>query len=459
MTDSNAIIATQVSDTYAIPVSSFARFEKDIERLARRAKRLGFTAPTFEVVGTITKKKSTIYAGAGLLPETITRSVECRQVRIIDAQFGVKGFSFVATLEHVHGGGGTIVHAKPGEKVPACYGTARPLCDHCNTIRNRLETFVLREDATGTYKQVGRNCLADYLGRDAERVAMSFQALVDATSIARAYSDESSFEERGVYQKFSLLASYLPVVAQVVMDHGFVSLKKAQEDESLTTTRSRADRAFGGHDKAFKLTEAATKLANEVIDWAENLPEAEGDDDGADHYLPNIGKIARSRIVTDKQRGIVASMITAFRRATAPKANASSEYVGTVGQKIVVGVTVRQVIAVRGYATYHHESTAYLHLMNDADGNEIVWKSSGTKLEEGVSYVLRGTVKKQSEYREVKQTTLTRCEEVSYRRWIATVAGAEHEIQAENEKDAKDRLKAKLGVARLPKGVSLRVEE
>ena len=70
----------------------------------------------------------------------------------------------------------------------------------------------------------------------------------------------------------------------------------------------------------------------------------------------------------------------------------------------------------RGYGT----ETVYIHTFKDEAGNKIVWKTTSTisywdedgnlaYYEEGEKVRLRGTVKEHSEYKDEKQTVLTRC--------------------------------------------------
>ena len=90
---------------------------------------------------------------------------------------------------------------------------------------------------------------------------------------------------------------------------------------------------------------------------------------------------------------------------------AISQYVGEVGEKITVQVTYLG----SPHWTSHigwMEQTMYAHNFKDADGNVMVWKS-GTYpealREEGKQVLLTGTVKDHSEYKDEKQTVLTRC--------------------------------------------------
>ena len=99
---------------------------------------------------------------------------------------------------------------------------------------------------------------------------------------------------------------------------------------------------------------------------------------------------------------------------------AVSKYVGTIGDKFSAQVTYTgsahyEVDAYRGYG----KDTVYIHMFTDAEGNKIVWKTSSSLgkwvendwcgYEDGDTVMLTGTIKEHKEYRDEKQTVLTRC--------------------------------------------------
>ena len=86
----------------------------------------------------------------------------------------------------------------------------------------------------------------------------------------------------------------------------------------------------------------------------------------------------------------------------------SSQYQGNIGDRIVVEVTVTKALHLNGY---YGPST--MHIMNDADGNEYVWTTASKSWAEGSTKTIRGTIKDHKEYKNTKQTVLTRCTEVA----------------------------------------------
>lgn len=93
---------------------------------------------------------------------------------------------------------------------------------------------------------------------------------------------------------------------------------------------------------------------------------------------------------------------------------AISQYVGEIGQRITVkGTFVKTAwFNVQSFSGFG-EDTMYIHTFKDADGNVLVWKTgrglSDIDLSYGEMVEIKGTVKQHSEYKDEKQTVLTRC--------------------------------------------------
>ena len=90
---------------------------------------------------------------------------------------------------------------------------------------------------------------------------------------------------------------------------------------------------------------------------------------------------------------------------------AISQYIGQIGDKIEVkGTYVRsgswEQKSFRGWGT----NTMYIHTFKDSDGNVFTWKTQkGLSMNHGEPIIIKGTVKNHSEYKDEKQTELTRC--------------------------------------------------
>ena len=90
---------------------------------------------------------------------------------------------------------------------------------------------------------------------------------------------------------------------------------------------------------------------------------------------------------------------------------AISQHIGQVGDKIEIkGTYVRsgswQQRSFSGYGT----DTMYVHTFKDSDGNVFTWKTQNSLgMEYGEPVIIKGSIKSHSEYKDEKQTELTRC--------------------------------------------------
>lgn len=90
---------------------------------------------------------------------------------------------------------------------------------------------------------------------------------------------------------------------------------------------------------------------------------------------------------------------------------AISQYVCEIGQKLNVKCTLdkKAWFEVRSFCGYGTD-TMHVYTFKDVNGNKLVWKTSAyVDVERGEPVELTGTVKEHSEYRDEKQTVLTRC--------------------------------------------------
>lgn len=92
--------------------------------------------------------------------------------------------------------------------------------------------------------------------------------------------------------------------------------------------------------------------------------------------------------------------------ANAPKTE--SQYIGNVGDKVDLKVTLASVHTYETNYSYYSELN-FIYKFKDSNSNTIIWKTSNKYLEEGKTYQIKGKIKKHNEYKGDKQTILTRC--------------------------------------------------
>lgn len=84
-----------------------------------------------------------------------------------------------------------------------------------------------------------------------------------------------------------------------------------------------------------------------------------------------------------------------------------SEYVGTIGERIELTVSIEKVCQFEGQYGFSN-----YHVMKSTDGNVFIWNTASKNWGTGTIHHIRGTVKDFKEYNGIKETVLIRCSEV-----------------------------------------------
>lgn len=108
--------------------------------------------------------------------------------------------------------------------------------------------------------------------------------------------------------------------------------------------------------------------------------------------------------VVGQENGLLKSeSIIAAEVAKLTHEPSESKFVGEIGQRIEVEVTVKRAVPLENYYG------SVIFTFEDADKNIYVWKTQPRQIEVGEHLKLRGTIKAHNIFRDVEQTILTRC--------------------------------------------------
>ena len=405
--------ATTVYKIYRVPTINTEGLEKKIAKLSKRSAKLGCSPITIKRHGQVDEMvvERDSYTG-----RVIRRFVMIYdQVTVHGQAPKYEGWTFCGTLQHTENG--NLLRAVPGETIPEAYRNVRPICDHCKSRRQRKDTYVVRNDQ-GDYKQVGRQCIADFLGHiDPENLARYATWLADAVASA----EESEFFDRGSYQPTTYpIDYYMGYVAASIRTKGWLSRKMVEEyPDSYGNRLTTAWDAFtemtyvprrAGDRQRIEPIDEDHALAATTLTWAATLKDRVPTND----YQQNIAVIVANENVTSREAGLAASIIVAYKkdmelleeRQRQARIGEGSEYVGTVGKR----QDFEDLTLVKVFDFVNDFGVLHILKFVDKDDNLLIWKTSTwTKLEEGDQVSLRGTVKDHSEYQGQKQTILTRC--------------------------------------------------
>lgn len=445
---------------YKIPSDNLGVLADKFKKLARRAKKLGLPIPTYTEVGEpIRRQKKDPYT------DMVTKTWLEHQI-VVDpgcTEVKVQGWTFIATIQHTEEG--NIIRAVGNAEVPTKYRNVTQLCEHCNTNRNRKDTYILKHE-NGETKQVGRNCLADFFGHDALMYAERAQYLTDIDALGESMEDDFGFGGGGG-PKYEPLEEYLAYVAECIKLDGWMSRGKARDmSEQLGyTIQATCDiaykhlhRSLAPSNFKFLFTTPSlesVELSMKAIEWASEIEGEEVPD-----YIHNIRTIARRGVYEGRDMGMSASIVSAYQRHLASlrwkeiqaKRKEIAQYVGNVGDKIRIKLMVEKVIQCHG------GFGSNLHIMSNDDGNVFIWFSSGDTYETGKEVLLQGTIKAHNERDGIKQNVLTRCSEVVLKKYYTFVNGEIHKFECASEAEVKKALREKLALKKLPNGTKI-IEE
>jgi hypothetical protein len=240
--------------TFRVPESNLSKLQERIGKLAKRAVKLNCEPPVL----TVGERETVEYRDE----DGFAKIRHYFSVEVKGTAPKLNGWEFVAVLQPVADEDGkelgNILRNVPGceHSVPENYRAAESRCEHCNTWRRRNETFVLRSDA-GVWKQVGRNCLADFLGHASpERYAAMAEILFDAADLAGLAEDE---DWEGGHRHINRFAAeeVLAVASTAVRTVGWTSRKVAREFQKSKATADLVSGWFYGGPKERKALKEA----------------------------------------------------------------------------------------------------------------------------------------------------------------------------------------------------------
>ena len=330
---------------------------------------------------------------------------ELIEVTLTGSAPSVSGWTLVSRIDHAEGG---VIFNAPGQTTPTQYRDKAPVCDHCGKERTRNVTYILVKD--GAYKQVGANCLGDFLGgTDPHKYAALFEWYTDLDHMVREFSDpadEDSFGGAGRTANGFSLKHFLAYTALEIRLGGWVSRGKAAEDFTGRTQATADCALFRMSDKYNKTlpTDADRATAEATADWMKKL----GDRGNLNDYLHNLWRIGESGYVTGKLAGYAGSAIAAMEREQA-QAQAEKDaaktlaFIGKVGERTELTLTLLDVRTIDG-----GRFTSYLHKFVDQTGNKVDWFASAGGLTEGATYRGKATIKNHEVYHGIPTTYITR---------------------------------------------------
>lgn len=419
--------------TYMIPEENVENLEKKFNAAARKIRKIN---PELEP--TMTKGNHTIV----LVRKIELRPCDCRseatvkevpyearrvELKIPDeAVFAENNWAFGGSVEPSGVEGKNFVNVNLSGKnlgfvVPSKYFTSDSCtCDYCKTNRKRNKTYLVVNQETGEWKQLGKECLKLFVtGIDVDAIA-TFESFIKEAEDMTNPSDGFFYERRF---RFVKVTDALAFACAVYRERGYLATKDFEGNSNDLCNKNIVQRKLSGlygYDSDFlnitssvrcKIDEINLKIDSAIaredvevsVEMVSRLPD--------DAYYNNLKVIVSNEYIPLNKLGLLVSIPKAIdryeeekkRREEKERLAAESNYLGKVGEKISVNfVSGREVACCETQFGLLH-----IYEFKDANGNAVVWKSSSSKDIPG-SGTVTGTVKAHKEYNGIKQTIILR---------------------------------------------------
>lgn len=323
-------------------------------------------------------------------------SVEVEGIAIIN------NWKFIASVEHTENG--NIIKGVCDIEVPKRYYNSDCYCEHCNSKRNRKNTFIVMNRKSGEFKQVGKSCLKDFTnGMNAELVTeyvSMFDDIIQSQSMALADGWNVN-----TYYKTSDLLCY---AAETIKKFGYVKATEtnntksrvcnyysAMEIKDYLPKREKIQYQKEMESVSFDAYSNENKnLVSSALDWLKDKS-----DDST--YIHNLKVVCGAKYFKMENIGILVSLIPTFEKSCA--VTETSNFIGNIGDRVEVSIKSCECVA--SYNTNFGITRIY-KLIDNSD-NVLIWKTS--KIIDTTANFIKGTIKKHNEYSGIKQTELTRC--------------------------------------------------
>jgi len=398
---------------FRITESQIARLNVDIAKFNKLADKLGCSHATL----------ATTEAAIDVDPHHKTNTIcdiswHVPHVKFYDCELSggvvIAGdYSFIGAIHYSRTNGEISMASLEGDTIPDEYKNSLPVCDHCNTKRQRKTTYMMKSNVDGSIMQVGSTCLRDFLGYDVSDLIKALKFTMQFANINANYPHipyhASKFKISPEYGVREILA----LTNAVIRAFGWASSTSETHIPTADIVRKICDTPES-HEAEFWLNKVIElqkdktdqNMASEVIKWATTQKKY-------NEYTINLKNCIEGGTVTIRQFGLLCSAVNSFKneikRKIETQATYNNVYLGSIGDRLQLDV---KCISTKVFDGYYGETTLYK--MIDKDDHLLAWfSSSDLVIPDNRFITIKGTVKKHETFDHAKQTILTRVTRVN----------------------------------------------
>lgn len=395
--------------TFRIHESNIDRLHKKMTRISNKCAKYGCDFH-YEEIG----EEFVEY-------ENADHTKEIRRFIIVEAEGTAKvnGWQFAATIDHTDNGN-IVRKMLDTVEIPERYYYCEPTCEHCNSKRHRKDTYIVYNADTEEFKQVGSSCLCDFTGGFDAEVAAAYIAMFDELIQCEAPGQGwggcfyYELEELLKYAYYSV--KYLGYNSSNCPRWVKSTRETSCNDYLYDNHRSRLFKADIEDVEKFRDKFNPNYNSDEAKTYIAEMLEYFRTNEESSDYMHNLKVLAHTKYIKSKETGYAVSMVATYnrhidkviekiQRAAQRESEKVSEYVGKVGDRLTI-MNPKSVEAITSWTTQYGVTTRFKIV--DQNNNVFMWDSSTGIYDKPINSI-KGTVKKQETFREVKQTWLTRC--------------------------------------------------
>lgn len=395
---------------YLIYEGNMERLQKKIKRIENKCKKYGNTEFKFEIKGEQYKEHK-------VDGECFNNKYYLVEVEGIAK---VNDWIFVATIQHKDSGN-IIRQFKIDIEIPEIYRSTDSICEHCNTKRVRKDTYLIFNEVTKEFKQVGKSCLNDFTnGLSAENVAQYiswFDEVIEGQEVMPLNS-----------KKYYSVELIILNAIETIKHYGFISKTMAMEsnDRFIKTTTERVmefmfPSYYMNRNEILKEMEKINYNAESKENKAEldKMLEWLNKADNSSQYIYNLKTTVADGYCEFRDFGLLMSLPSAYfkafereqdrllreqKRAEKQQLNANKQHIGIVGERLDIDIS--SVECVTSFPTDY--GLMMIYRFETVSGCVLIWKTS--KYIEHIDKVkkIKATIKAHNEYKEEKQTEISR---------------------------------------------------
>ncbi|MEM4260493.1 MAG: hypothetical protein QXG00_04610 [Candidatus Woesearchaeota archaeon] len=390
--------------TFKIPEGNMKFFEKKLNKLIERSKKLNSKPINFKIVNTILEPIKDEDGNNTNSFETFF------EIEVSGSAPKLEGWNFIGIIDHNLNDKGDIVNilrSVPGKTIPHKYHDVSTKCDHCGKNIYRKDTFIVEKN--GDTKQVGRSCLKDFFGHiSPERVAAYAQWInhleEDLDKIERS-CNERNYQVIPTYFRDEIFVW----AAAAIRERGFISKTSVKNGFFGITTSSIIQgnlnpinilRQKNGNEE-FKRLYKVTRLEEDKITAEETIKWINNHENNSD-FIFNLKQLVKLNNVKMHHFSFIAAAVNSYIKErdkiiyeNKQKEKIIHESIGKIGERVTFYAEVINVKNFQGKSFNYYDSGARsIYTMKTKDNKIVVWFSTPGKMKKGEMVTITGIVEK-----------------------------------------------------------------